>query len=1391
MKNRTQHISITFILLLISTLGFSQVLDDFSDGDFTVSPTWSGSTGKFIVNASNQLQSNGSSSGDGIYLTTPNSLIDSVSYDFYLKLDFNPTATSNFVKIYLVSDQADLTTAINGYYLRIGETGSSDTLELWRQDGFTDTKILTGNSSFGSTVEANIRVTRDELGNWSLYTDHALGSNYTLEGSAFDNTHTASTHFGWYCEYSTSSRFDQYYLDNVNVNNIVGDTAAPQLDSLVVISDVLLDLFFNEPVNRTIAENTSNYSIDNGISSPSSITVDGVDSSIVHLALGTSLQNGETYSITITNMEDTANNAASIITDSFLYFIATPANAGDVVINEIFPDPDPQIGLPDAEFVELFNASNELYSLENWVFANSDKTQILPELYLNPGSFVILCSKSDTALFSPYGDVIGLNTWTALTNGGDSLTLVDNFGNIIDIVEYSSSWYNDAVKDDGGYSLEKINPNPVCDLGGNNWNASNDPSGGTPGSINSIFDNTADTIGPNIISVSISGDTLITVLFDEVMDETSLNSGTYTFDSGINVSSSSSNNEFTGVEFVLSSAPAAGYTYGVTVTGVTDCSGNAIDSNIFSFTIPYTAQIGDVIINEIMADPNPTIVLPEAEFVELYNTTDKTINLKGFKLNSSTILYGSIAPNGYAIVTSKVDTLDFAPYGTVVGLSTSSTFLTNSGALLELKNDEGTVINQVEYSESWYGTTGKEDGGWSLELINPFSPCSGANNWAPSESFDGATPGEQNSVFDTLPDTTPPQFTDVQINGINTVVLYFDEPLDTNLIGSIVMDISPSNSISSVAVYNSLGDQLIVTLATPIISGTTYFVQVANQSDCIGNINSSATVRSFEKGELPAEGDLFITEIFPDPSPIVGLPEAEFVELYNASNKKLDLSYVELNGKSINSYLLEPGAYVVVCDDGDTALFSAYSNVAFINSWISLTNAGMQLKLTDTDDNLLDQVNYTDDWYNNNDKDNGGWTLEKINPNSTCNTSTNWSASIDLTGGTPGKVNSIYSTDPDTDKPFVTRVVVVDTNQLYIEFSEGMSIENIVNGSYTFENDQSITLIDADSVYFESVILTLNDDLLPGEVHYITIDSLQDCPGNQMDARTFKFVLPQLGEDGDLIINEILFNPFTGGEDFVEVYNNSDKYIDIGRWYLANFEDDSISNIKSVASSTYIINPNEYFVLTKDSTAVKNNYPLASGGTYLQMATLPTYSNDEGTVILLNELQEVADRIDYNDDMHFPILNSTDGVSLERIDFNRPSNDETNWHSASEMIGFASPGYQNSQFQPAGSADDVLTIEPEIFSPDGDGYNDIVTFTYELNGPGYVGNIRIYDGKGRLIRQLMNNEFLSPSGSISWDGVTDNADKARIGIYVVYGEFYNEAGDIVKVKKPCVVATQL
>ena len=369
---------------------------------------------------------------------------------------------------------------------------------------------------------------------------------------------------------------------------------------------------------------------------------------------------------------------------------------------------------------------------------------------------------------------------------------------------------------------------------------------------------------------------------------------------------------------------------------------------------------------------------------------------------------------------------------------------------------------------------------------------------------------------------------------------------------------------------------------------------------------------------------------------------------------------------------------MLLVDAGQTTLFSAFSNVLGVSSWPSLNNAGDDLSIQNAQGTLIDEVAYDDSWYDDPVKDDGGWTLEQINPNTPCSGASNWSASVNLNGGTPETINSINNNTPDTDSPILTGISVLGPTSIRVSFNEALDLTTVGSGSYVITPTPPV--LSASGSGTNSIDLVFSSAMLSQTVYELTVDAVTDCAGNQIgNDNSGLFGLPEPAIVGDVIINELLFDPISGGSDYVELYNTSDKIIDLSTLFLANEENGQIDNITQITSSGVILLPQDYVLLTEDPAFVASEYPGTVEEKVL-LTDLPSYNNGEGTVALLDALSTELDIFRYTDDLHFALLVDDEGVSLERVDPIRPSNDDSNWQSAAETEGFGTPGYRNSQF---------------------------------------------------------------------------------------------------------------
>jgi hypothetical protein len=639
-------------------------------------------------------------------------------------------------------------------------------------------------------------------------------------------------------------------------------------------------------------------------------------------------------------------------------------------------------------------------------------------------------------------------------------------------------------------------------------------------------------------------------------------------------------------------------------------------------------------------------------------------------------------------------------------------------------------------------------------------------------------------------DEIPPVLISATAISATQIDVLFNEPLDqTSAENSANYDIQPFQS-ATVAVLDAINPSLVhITPFSPLSNGNTYTLFSSGIADISMNISGSQSVNfSYFVAENPEKGDVIINEFMADPSPVIGLPEIEYIEIYNRSGKYFDLANWKIGDGSsegtLQSAWLSPGEHKILCA---TAFIDSFANSVAVTSFPSLNNSGDSVILKTNTGLVLDKLAYTDSWYNDPIKKAGGYSLELINPNDPCSGSDNWTASNSTSGGTPSLINSVYSNTPDTDLPGIQELIALAPNYLQVYFDEGMDSTSLSDALFSITPTLTITA----NYILESnpYMLTLQfvENILPSQNYTITIENVSDCWMNEADL-TGNFILPEAPVAGDVIINEILFDPLTGGSDWIEVYNTSSKVLNLKNWQIANFDDDTISNTKIIPAN-FLLKPSSYVVIGKDSSHVLNNYPFAVPGHFVY-SELPSLNNDSSTIYLMYNTQ-ILDQVSYTDDWHFRLLDVTDGVSLERIDFEGNSNDINNWHSAAESVGFATPGGKNSQYYPAIETGD-FSFTSETISPDSDGYEDILQVHYEMSEPGLLGTFTIYDDRGRKIIELFANELLASSGTFKWDGVTQENTKASIGTYVAVFEAFGVNGGLIFTKrKAFVVAGRL
>jgi Lamin Tail Domain len=447
------------------------------------------------------------------------------------------------------------------------------------------------------------------------------------------------------------------------------------------------------------------------------------------------------------------------------HILVNAQNRYDVVIDEIMADPAPQIGLPSNEWIELKNTSTAPIHLQNWRIG--DATSIsgpMPNFILKPDSFVIVCSSGSVAAMSAFGSTISVTSFPSLDNDGDQLFLRAVNGKTIHAVNYSSAWYRNDVKKDGGWTLEMIDPNSPC-TGSDNWKASIHILGGTPGKKNSVDAVNHDAAAPQLKRAYTTDNTTIILVFDEPVD--SLSGATianYSIDGGIIFTSATTIAPlFNQVQLKTTAPLIANTVYMITATQVKDCMNNMIGpANKVKAGLPVDAVAGEWIINEILFNPRSNA----HDYVEFYNNSHKIFDaaklyianrngngtVSSIKVLSASPCY--VFPGDYFVATEDADNLALnylvSNPDNVLIVSPMPSYLDNDGDVIAL-NFQGEIVDEVKYKDDWHFKLINDAEGVSLERIDPGGISQDETNWHSAASTAGyGTPSYKNSQYKLL-----------------------------------------------------------------------------------------------------------------------------------------------------------------------------------------------------------------------------------------------------------------------------------------------------------------------------------------------------------------------------------------------------------------------------------------------------------------------------------------------------------------------------------------------------------------------------------------------------------------------------------------------------------------
>ncbi len=377
---------------------------------------------------------------------------------------------------------------------------------------------------------------------------------------------------------------------------------------------------------------------------------------------------------------------------------------------------------------------------------------------------------------------------------------------------------------------------------------------------------------------------------------------------------------------------------------------------------------------------------------------------------------------------------------------------------------------------------------------------------------------------------------------------------------------------------------------------------------------------------------------------------------------------------------------------------------------------------------------------------------------------------------------------------FIRGLTLINSHSLSVTFNKPFNPTSIHINNFrlTDENNLNIPILQTTPTKGSIQSIDIQFGKVQGVLLSLSISGISDQEGKTMIAESRLFPFTFSPEVGSVLINEILFNPLSGGVDFVELVNVSEVPVPIHRLKLAGRNDTlALKQIYDVSSVIRYLKPGQYLTCTKDPKIIEAQYFSNNPESFCQMKSVPSFPDDAGTVVLLNDSLVVIDEFSYSAKMHSPFLADDNGVSLERISFEKPTAERSNWASAAAYAGFATPGLPNSQTESETEIQDEIIPEPQVFSPNGDGYNDQLSIHFKLSKPGYIANVRIFDVVGRQVKFLVKNQSLGQEGSWLWDGDSDSGQRLNLGVYIVLVELFDRDGQTKTFKKTCTLTDRL
>ncbi|MCX5800740.1 MAG: lamin tail domain-containing protein [Candidatus Eisenbacteria bacterium] len=316
---------------------------------------------------------------------------------------------------------------------------------------------------------------------------------------------------------------------------------------------------------------------------------------------------------------------------------------------------------------------------------------------------------------------------------------------------------------------------------------------------------------------------------------------------------------------------------------------------------------------------------------------------------------------------------------------------------------------------------------------------------------------------------------------------------------------------------------------------------------------------------------------------------------------------------------------------------------------------------------------------------------------------------------------------------------------------------------------------------------TVSVSLLPEVESCMTLEAVLRLGEDENRSNDTASTSLRVGE-GDVVVNEIMYAPATGEPEWVELFNRGQMPVDVRGWWI----EDSSQKKARLTSLPVVIGPGEFLVVTQDKKLFQETPNQCEGraiepeGSWPSLNNSASGGNSYADVVCIRDSSGcISDYVAYCEDW-----STRSNGSIERVSTSVSGRQAANWSSSVASSG-STPCGRNSVCEAArGGGSFEIGMSSRVISPDGDGIDDRVVFSFALPSLGTKANLTVFDSDGRTVRRLLDQRRVGTIVQTIWDGIDEEGRIVPPGVYVVSLGVKEADGGWEESKSTIVVAPQ-